>query len=86
MTANTLQNPVIYGAAMAFEPGTFRPDDSLFCPYVYRGPDGLVQMNIGREDLDWYGEEKWQWWHIPEAHRAWAYGPILISTRAPATS
>jgi sigma-B regulation protein RsbU (phosphoserine phosphatase) len=66
LTANTLQNPVIYGAAMAFEPGTFRPDDSLVCPYVYRGPDGLVEMNIDREDLDWYGEEKWQWWHIPK--------------------
>jgi sigma-B regulation protein RsbU (phosphoserine phosphatase) len=66
LTANTLQNPVIYGAAMAFEPGTFRSDDSLFCPYVYRGPDKLVQMNIDREDLDWYGQEKWQWWHIPK--------------------
>jgi sigma-B regulation protein RsbU (phosphoserine phosphatase) len=66
LSANTLQNPVVYGAAMAFEPGTFRPDDSLFCPYVYRGPDGLVRMNIGRNDLDWYGDEQWQWWHIPK--------------------
>jgi sigma-B regulation protein RsbU (phosphoserine phosphatase) len=66
LSANTLQNPVIYGAAMAFEPGTFPSDHSLFCPYVYRGPDGLVEMNIGREVLDWYGDERWQWWHIPK--------------------
>ncbi|MHC5113867.1 MAG: SpoIIE family protein phosphatase [Planctomycetota bacterium] len=69
LRSNVLQNPAVYGAALAFEPGTFRPGDELVCPYVYRGPDGgdVEQMNIGREDLDWYGEEKWQWWHVPKA-------------------
>jgi sigma-B regulation protein RsbU (phosphoserine phosphatase) len=73
LSANTLQNPVIYGAAMAFEPGMFPSDEPRFCPYVYRGSDGLVEMNIGIDVLDWYGDEKWQWWHIPKrtGHGAW---------------
>jgi sigma-B regulation protein RsbU (phosphoserine phosphatase) len=66
LSANVGQNPVIYGAAMAFEPGTFTPDDSLYCPYVHRGPGGLVRMNITREVYDWYGDERWQWWHLPK--------------------
>jgi sigma-B regulation protein RsbU (phosphoserine phosphatase) len=66
LTANTLQNPVIYGAAMAFEPGTHKTGDELFCPYVYRGPDGLEEMDITRDVFDWYVDEKWQWWHIPK--------------------
>ena len=59
-------DPVVYGAAMAFEPGTFKSDDSLFCPYVYRDRDGLRQMLIPRDVYDWYGDEKWQWWHAPK--------------------
>ena len=49
LRANTLQNPIVYGAAVAFEPGTYRRGDELFCPYVYRGADGLAEMNISRE-------------------------------------
>ena len=59
-------DPVVYGAAMAFEPGMFKPDDSLFCPYVYRDQDGLRRMNISRDVYDWYGDEQWQWWHAPK--------------------
>jgi len=59
-------DPVVYGSAMAFEPGTFKSDDSLFCPYVYRDQDGLRQMNISRDVYDWYGDETWQWWHAPK--------------------
>jgi HD-GYP domain-containing protein (c-di-GMP phosphodiesterase class II) len=66
LSANVTQNPVVYGAAMAFEPGTYEKDDSLFCPYVYRGADGLERMNIGRDVLDWYGDVQWQWWHTPK--------------------
>jgi HD-GYP domain-containing protein (c-di-GMP phosphodiesterase class II) len=66
LSANTLQNPVIYGAAMAFEPKTTDPDAALVCPYVFRGADGLQRMNIGRDVLDWYGDERWQWWHVPK--------------------
>ena len=64
LRANTELNPLVYGAAIAFEPGTFKAGDTLFCPYVYRGPDGLVAMDITRDVMDWYGDDKWQWWHL----------------------
>jgi phosphoserine phosphatase RsbU/P len=67
LRANTLQDPLVYGAAIAFEPGAYRTDDSLFCPYVHRGGGGLVEMNITRDVYDWYGDESWQWWHLPRA-------------------
>ena len=63
---NVLQNEVVYGAAMAFEPGTFRSDDSLFCPYVYRRGDGTESMNITRDVYDWYADPQWTWWRIPK--------------------
>ncbi len=66
LRANTELNPLVYGAAVAFEPGTYKRGDALFCPYVYRGPDGLVSMDITRDVMDWYGDEKWQWWHLPK--------------------
>ncbi len=66
LRANTLLEPEIYGAAMAFEPGRYLRDNSLYCPYVYRGPEGIVEMNITRDVLDWYGEERWQWWSVPK--------------------
>ena len=73
LRSNTLQNPVVYGAAMAFEPGTYTSGDELFCPYVFRGPDGLETKILTREILDWYGDEQWQWWHVPKAtgHATW---------------
>ena len=66
LRANVELNPLVYGAAIAFEPGSFKAPDTLFCPYVYRGPDGLVAMDITRDVLDWYGDDKWQWWHVPK--------------------
>ncbi len=66
LRANILQNPVVYGAAVAFEPGSYKQGDELFCPYVYRSADGLEQMNISRDTLDWYGDQRWQWWHKPK--------------------
>ena len=59
-------NPIVYGSAMAFEPGTYKSDDSLFCPYVYRDQDQLRRMHVSRDVYDWYGDEKWQWWHAPK--------------------
>ncbi len=64
LRANVLQNPLVFGAAAAFEPGALRADDSLVCPYAYRGPGGgIEEMNITREVYDWYGDERWRWWH-----------------------
>jgi len=66
LRANIELNPLVYGAAIAFEPGSFKTGDTLFCPYVYRGPDGLVAMDITRDVRDWYGDEELQWWHLPK--------------------
>jgi len=65
LRANVLQNPLIYGAAMAFEPGTFKTGDTLFCPYVFRTDEGLEAKDLTRDVVDWFGDEKWQWWHLP---------------------
>ena len=66
LRANVGQNPVIYGAALAFEPGAFAPDRQLFCPYVYRGADGLEDIDIGRDAYD-YTQPQWTWWTQPKA-------------------
>ncbi|MEO1130620.1 MAG: HAMP domain-containing protein, partial [Planctomycetota bacterium] len=67
LEANVVMHPLVYGSAMAFEPGTFREDDSLFCPYVCRDGDGIRSMNISRDVLDWYADPQWEWWHLPKA-------------------
>ncbi len=60
------ENQRIYGAALAFEPGTLKPENELFCPYAYRANGKVVSKNINRDVYDWYGDEKWQWWHQPK--------------------
>ena len=73
LTANTLANPAVYGAAMAFEPTSTDRTRDLICPYVYRGPDTIDRLNIGRDVYDWHADEQWQWWHLPKklGHGAW---------------
>ena len=66
LTANTLQNPAVYGSAMAFEPDDPSVSADLLSPYVYRGPDGVARINIGRDVYDWYHDPQWQWWHSPK--------------------
>src|SRR5262249_33350371 len=73
LRANTLQNPLVYGAAIAFEPGTYKTDDSLYSPYVHRAADGLVEMNITRDVYDWYRDPHWQWWHLPKERQKGAW-------------
>jgi sigma-B regulation protein RsbU (phosphoserine phosphatase) len=65
LRGNVGQDPNVYGSAMAYEPGLMAPPDELFCPYVFRDGDGLREMNIGRDVLDWHGDDRWQWWHVP---------------------
>ncbi len=60
------ENSRIYGTALAFEPGTFKPAGILFCPYAYRSDGKVVTKDINREVYDWYGDERWQWWHLPK--------------------
>lgn len=61
---NVAQNPLIYGAAIAFEPYKFRADKKLFSPYVYRDGTNLVSIDIGTESYD-YTSGEWEWFTRP---------------------
>ncbi|MCZ6837367.1 MAG: ATP-binding protein, partial [Planctomycetota bacterium] len=63
LEANVNTHPLVYGAAIAFEPGTY-PGRRLFSPYVYRGSDGLARMDIAVEAYD-YSDGNWEWWSVP---------------------
>jgi len=65
LRANVSQNEVIYGAALAFEPGAIDPERRLFCPYVHQSPDGLKELDIGRDGYD-YTQPEWTWWNVPK--------------------
>jgi PAS domain S-box-containing protein len=64
LQANIEQNPILYGAAMAFEPNAFKAQQRLFCPYVYRSGDSLKQMDIGADAYD-YTQAQWEWYAVP---------------------
>ncbi len=67
LRSNVELMPLVYGACMAFEPGAFKQDDSLFAPYVYRSEAGLTQMNISRDVYDWYADPAYTWYQEPKA-------------------
>lgn len=62
---NVQQSPLVYGSALAFEPGTRRPADELFSPYVCRDGDGLRRMNIDQSVYDWYRDPQYTWYSRP---------------------
>ena len=68
LTGNVEDDEHIFGAAMAFEPGTYKGEGILFSPYVHRNPggEGLAKMDINADVYDWYHDEQWQWWHRPK--------------------
>jgi response regulator RpfG family c-di-GMP phosphodiesterase len=72
---NVREDAAIYGCAVAFEPGAFRPGTELVAPYVFRkhGEGALQAMNIGRDVYDWYADPAWQWWHLPKNSGAAAW-------------
>lgn len=57
----------IFGACAAFEPGTLRPKEELFAPYVHRNGDAFEEMVITRDVYDWYADPKWTWFQVPKA-------------------
>ncbi|CAH0990583.1 Sensor histidine kinase RcsC [Sinobacterium norvegicum] len=67
LRSNVINNTPIYGSAIAFEPGTYRPGNELFAPYVYNNNGEIIAMNISRDVLDWYNDPHWQWWHRPKS-------------------
>lgn len=56
---NANSSPLLYGAAMAFEPYAFRDDRRLFAPYVY-GTD-RKRIDIASEAYD-YRDGSWEWY------------------------
>ncbi len=60
------QSPMVYGGAIAFEPGTVKPAGELFAPYVCRSPDGLRRVNIDRSVYDWYSDPQYTWFNWPK--------------------
>jgi PAS domain S-box-containing protein len=55
---------IVYGSALAFEPGQI-PGKRLFSPYVYRGGvTGKARMDIAVEAYD-YTRPEWEWWNGP---------------------
>lgn len=65
---NVTNNPLIYGSAVAFEPGTVA-GRRLFAPYVHRSGDGIEQLDISIDGYD-YTDPRWQWWHGPRSTKA----------------
>ncbi len=70
LSSNVNNGRYVYGSACAFEPGTYKTDDSLYSPYVYRGADGLQRMDIDRSVYDWYSDPAWQWFRRPKERGA----------------
>jgi phosphoserine phosphatase RsbU/P len=63
------RSPMVYGAAMAFEPGVVKPANVLFSPYVCRDPPGadtLRQLNIDQSVYDWYRDPQYTWFTEPK--------------------
>jgi sigma-B regulation protein RsbU (phosphoserine phosphatase) len=62
---NVRQSHLVYGSALAFEPGTRRPAGELFSPYVCRDGDDLRRMNIDQSVYDWYRDPQYTWYSRP---------------------
>jgi sigma-B regulation protein RsbU (phosphoserine phosphatase) len=62
---NVRQSPLVYGSCLAFEPGTRRPADELFAPYVCRSDTGVRRMNIDKNVYDWYRDPQYTWYSRP---------------------
>ena len=83
-------NPIIYGAAIAFMPNQFSSDKRLFAAYAYRKNGEIIRMDIAKQGYD-YTDGTWEWWSntVNTGQAAWSEpyfdkgaGNILMSTYA----
>ena len=63
LRSNVASNPLVFGAALAFEPDEFS-GRQLFGPYVYRQGEDLTEIVSTELDYD-YTQPEWDWWHLP---------------------
>ena len=61
------QSHLVYGACLAFEPGTVKPAEQLFAPYVCRAGSGLRRVNIDASVYDWYRDPQYTWFTAPKS-------------------
>jgi len=70
LVRNVSDNPLVYGAAIAFEPFAFHEDKRLFSPYVHESADNLEAIDIGEDSYD-YTDGNWEWYSaVRESGRA----------------
>ena len=63
LRSNVASNPLVFGAAIAYEPGTFA-GRQLFGPYAYRQGKDMAEIVTTELDYD-YTLPAWDWWHLP---------------------
>ena len=63
LRSNVASNPLVFGAAIAFEPGTLS-GRQLFGPYAYRQGSDMAEIVTTELDYD-YTLPGWDWWHLP---------------------
>lgn len=66
LRGNTEHTPFIFGAALAFEPGTYPAPPRLFAPYVCRDGEGFKQLVIDETVYDWLEDPKYTWFQEPK--------------------
>jgi sigma-B regulation protein RsbU (phosphoserine phosphatase) len=60
-------SPIVYGACVAFEPGTAKPAGVLFAPYVFRNEGALKRIDIDQTVYDWYRDPRYTWFSAPKS-------------------
>jgi len=58
---NVADNPLVYGAAIAFTPFTWDGDTRLFSPYVFGEGIELTTLELGADSYD-YTDGNWEWY------------------------
>jgi two-component system sensor histidine kinase/response regulator len=83
-------NPLVYGAAIAFEPFAWNDDQRLFSPYVFGAGDRLSAIDIGNDSYN-YTDGSWEWYSgvLEQGKPLWTEpyfdegaGNVLITTFA----
>ena len=57
-----VENPEIYGSAIAFQPYRYDKNSLYYCPYVYIDGDSIRTTFLGGENYQYF---YWDWYQIP---------------------